>query len=166
MCFSVNEVLKKKWFKDYDGVFTKHSFRFHKLELLVSKLVKAFHSVDCDEFVLLLDTWESLDSANAAVVRSLFFSKSPFNDIHLALSKARKSYHALKLSEAKHTEASQIKSAIDKRIENFESNKGHTIRSVLEKSFRKVVLDHLVIGNELYLEPGPVKTKMDEIMEE
>ncbi|KAG9294014.1 hypothetical protein G9A89_019352 [Geosiphon pyriformis] len=139
---------------------------FHKLELLVSKLVKAFHSVDCNKFVLLLDTWELLDSANAVVVRSLFFSKSPFDNICSALSKTRKSYCALKLSEVKCAEASQIKSAIDKRMESFESNKDHTIKSVLEKPFCKVVLDYLVIGDELYLEPGPVKTKVDEIMEE
>ncbi|KAG9296330.1 hypothetical protein G9A89_014922 [Geosiphon pyriformis] len=159
MCFSVDVVLKKKWFKDYDGIFTKCSSRFHKLELLVFKLVKTSHSVDCDEFILLLNTWELLNSVYAAVVRFFFLSKSPFDDIHLALSKARKSYHASKLSEVKCAEALQIKFAINKRIESFESNKSHTIRSVLERPFCKVVLDHLVVGDELYLEPGSVKTK-------
>ncbi|KAG9304442.1 hypothetical protein G9A89_020004 [Geosiphon pyriformis] len=166
MCFSADEVLKKKWFKDYDSIFTKHLFRFHKLELLVSKLVKASRSVNCDEFILLLNTWKLLDSANAAVVRSFFLSKSPFNNIHSALSKAKKSYHVSKLLEVKHAEALQIKSAIDKRMKSFESNKDHTIRSVLKRPFCKVVLDHLVVGDELYLEPDPVKTKVNEIMEE
>ncbi|KAG9293622.1 hypothetical protein G9A89_005625 [Geosiphon pyriformis] len=162
--FSVNEVFRKKWFKSYDGVFTKHLFRFHKLELLVFKLVKTSHSVDCDVFVSLLDTWELLDSAGAAVVRSLFLSRSPFDDIHSALSKAKKSYCASKLSELKCAKDLQIRSAIDKRMESFESNKGYTIRSVLERSFHKVVLDHLVVGDKLYLEPDFVKKKVDEIM--
>ncbi|KAG9284064.1 hypothetical protein G9A89_022838 [Geosiphon pyriformis] len=31
-------------------------------------------------------------------------------------------------------------------MESFESNKGHTIRSVLKQPFRKVILDHLLMG--------------------
>ncbi|KAG9297555.1 hypothetical protein G9A89_007630 [Geosiphon pyriformis] len=88
---------KKKWFKDFDCVFTKVSSRFHKLELLVSKLVKA--------------------------------------------------------------------SLIDRRMESFKLDKGCTIRSVLERPFQKVVLDHLVVDEELILEPKPVRSKVDEIME-
>ncbi|KAG9288782.1 hypothetical protein G9A89_023079 [Geosiphon pyriformis] len=153
MCFSVSEVFRKKWFKGYNGVFTKHSFRFHKLELLVFKLVKASCSVDL------------LDSAGAAVVRSLFLSKSFFDNICSALSKTRKFYRASKLLESKCAEESQIRSAVDKRMESFESNKGHTIRSILERPFRKVVLDYLVVGDELYLDPDHVKEKVDEIME-
>ncbi|KAG9297865.1 hypothetical protein G9A89_006806 [Geosiphon pyriformis] len=138
---------------------------FYKLELLVSKLVKASRFVDCDVFVLLLDTWKVPDSASAAVMRSLFLSKSPFDNIHSALSKARKSYRVSKLLESKRAEESQIRSAVNKKMETFESNKGYTIRSILEKPFRKVVLDHLVVGDELYLEPDHVKKKVDEIME-
>ncbi|KAG9302715.1 hypothetical protein G9A89_005189 [Geosiphon pyriformis] len=58
-----------------------------------------------------------------------------------------------------------IRSAIDKRMESFETNKGHTIRSVLEHSFHKMVLNHLVVNNELVLEPDLVKSKVDTIME-
>ncbi|KAG9300753.1 hypothetical protein G9A89_023551 [Geosiphon pyriformis] len=164
MCFLVDEVFKKNWFKDYDGIFTKSSSKFHKLELLVSKLVKASRFVNCDGFISLLDTWALLDSSNAVVIRSLFLSGSPFDIICSALSKTRKSYRASKLSELKRAEDSQIRSAIDKRMESFESTKGHTIRSVLERPFHRVVLDHLVIGDKLYLEPDPVKTKVDKIM--
>ncbi|KAG9303010.1 hypothetical protein G9A89_006227 [Geosiphon pyriformis] len=56
-------------------------------------------------------------------------------------------------------------SAINRRMESFESNKGHTIRSVLEWLFCKVVLDYLVVGKELILEPDHVKDKVDEIIE-
>ncbi|KAG9306680.1 hypothetical protein G9A89_004227 [Geosiphon pyriformis] len=165
MCFLANEVFKKKWFKEYDRVFTKSLSKFHKLELLVFKLVRAFCSVNNDNFVLLLNTWEVLDSDNAVVIRSLFLSDSFFNIIYSVLSKVRKSYRASKLLESKRAEESQIRSAIEKRMESFVCNKCHTIRSVLKRPFHKVVLDHLVIGDELILEPDPVKSKVDKIME-
>ncbi|KAG9287441.1 hypothetical protein G9A89_023813 [Geosiphon pyriformis] len=132
---------KKKWFKGFDGVFTKTSSRFHKLELLVSKLVKA------------------LRLASSDVVKSLFLSGSNFDLIRSALAKAKKSYCSFKLLEFKHVEKSSIKQAIGKRIESFELNKGHTIRSVLECPFHKVVLDHLVVEDELIVEPDLVKSK-------
>ncbi|KAG9292133.1 hypothetical protein G9A89_005277 [Geosiphon pyriformis] len=165
MCFLANEVFKKIWFKEYDRVFTKCSSRFHRLELLVFKLVKASRLVDYSKFVLLLDIWDSFDSINAFVVRSLFLSGFPFNSIRSILSKVRKSYHASKLLESKCTENFQIRSAINKKIESFESNKDYTIRSVLERPFCKVVLNHLVVGDEMILESDPVKSKMDEIIE-
>ncbi|KAG9293633.1 hypothetical protein G9A89_018970 [Geosiphon pyriformis] len=102
MIFLADVSFKKKWFKDYDSVFTKVSFRFHKLELLVFKL------------------W---------------------------------------------AEKSCIKQAVDNRMESFELNKGCTIRNVLEHSFCKVVLDHLIMDNELILEPKLVKSKVNEIIE-
>ncbi|KAG9294435.1 hypothetical protein G9A89_001940 [Geosiphon pyriformis] len=58
-----------------------------------------------------------------------------------------------------------ISVAIDRRIESFELDKGHTIRSVLERPFQKVVLDHLMVDKELILEPEPVRSKVDEIIE-
>ncbi|KAG9298332.1 hypothetical protein G9A89_002820 [Geosiphon pyriformis] len=165
MVLSADEVFKKKWFKDYDGVFTRDSSKFHKLELLISKLVKASQSICHDKFISLLDVWSSLDNNNASVVRSLFLSSSPFDTVWSALSKIRKTYYSLKMMESKRIEKSQIKSAINKRMESFELNKSHTIQSVLECPFHKVVLDHLVVDNELILKPGPVRSRVDEIME-
>ncbi|KAG9297318.1 hypothetical protein G9A89_002007 [Geosiphon pyriformis] len=146
---------KKKWFKDYDKVFTKGSSRFHKLKLLVSKLVKTSHLLSS----------ERLDINGALVVKSLFLSDSNFNMICSALTKMRKSYPSAKLLESRHAEESHIRAAINRRMESFESDKGHTIRSVLECLFRKVVLDYLVVGDELILEPSLVKAKVDGIME-
>ncbi|KAG9297528.1 hypothetical protein G9A89_001468 [Geosiphon pyriformis] len=165
MVFSAGGTFKKKWFKVFDGVFTKTSSRFHKLELLVSKLVKASHLASSDSFASLLEVWHRLDSSGVSVVRSLFLSGSNFDHIHFALAKARKSYCSLKLSESKRAEESSIKQAINRRMESFELNKDHTIRSVLERSFRKVVLDYLVVKDELILESDLVKSKMDKIME-
>ncbi|KAG9293192.1 hypothetical protein G9A89_010529 [Geosiphon pyriformis] len=165
MVLSVSDTFKKKWFKDFDSVFTKTSSRFHKLELLVSKLVKASRLVSSDGFASLLEVWHRLDSFGASVVKSLFLSGSNFDLICSVLAKARKLYCFFKLLESRRAEKSSIKQAISKKIENFELNKSHTIRSVLERPFCKVVLDHLVVENELILEPGLVKSKVDEIME-
>ncbi|KAG9284983.1 hypothetical protein G9A89_009793 [Geosiphon pyriformis] len=123
---------KKKWFKGFDGVFTKTSSRFHKLELLASS----------DGFASLLEVWHRLDSPGASVVKSLFLSV-----------------------KSKCAEESSIKQAIGKKMESFELNKSHTIRSVLEHLFHKMVLDHLVVDNELILEPVLVKSKVDKIIE-
>ncbi|KAG9300564.1 hypothetical protein G9A89_000434 [Geosiphon pyriformis] len=92
---------------------------FHKLELLVSKLVKASRLVSSKNFASLLETWDKLDNGGTV-----------------------------------------------KRIENFELDKGYIIRSMLECFFHKVVLDHLVVNNELVLEPELVKSKVDTIIED
>ncbi|KAG9286563.1 hypothetical protein G9A89_014729 [Geosiphon pyriformis] len=157
--FSADEVFKKKWFKDYDSVFTKESSKFHKLELLISKLVKASWLICHDEFISLLDVWGSLDNDNAPVVKFLFLSGSPLDTVWLALSKIRKTYRSLKMAESRSVEEIQIKLAIKKRMESFKLNKSYTIWSVLEHPFHKVVLDHLVVDDELILEPGPVKSR-------
>ncbi|KAG9297165.1 hypothetical protein G9A89_019446 [Geosiphon pyriformis] len=139
--------------------------KFHKLELLVSKLVKASRLASSDGFASLLEVWHRLNSPGASVIKSLFLSGSNFDLIHSALAKARKSYRSFKLVESKHAKESLIKQAIGKRMESFELNKSHIIRSVLERPFRKVVLDHLVVDDELILEPVLVKSKVDKIME-
>ncbi|KAG9300723.1 hypothetical protein G9A89_023521 [Geosiphon pyriformis] len=157
MCLSAKTVFRKKWFKEYDKIFSKDSSKFHKLELLVSKLVRASYMDFAEKFTSLLDRWEGLDSVNASAVKFLFLSGSHFNAIRSVLYKVKKFYHASKMSEAE--------SAIDKRMKSFKLDKGHTIRSVLEHSFHKVTLDHLVVDGELVLEPALVKTKVDAVME-
>ncbi|KAG9307798.1 hypothetical protein G9A89_023363 [Geosiphon pyriformis] len=165
MVLSTNGTFKKKWFKSFDSVFNKVLSKFHKLELLVSKLVRNSRLVSSEDFALLLETWNKLNSSGVSVVKSLFLSGSGFNPICSALAKARKLYCASKLLESKCAEESSIKQTISKRIESFELNKSHTIKSVLEHPFRKVVLDHLVVRDELVLEPDSVKSKVDKIME-
>ncbi|KAG9302836.1 hypothetical protein G9A89_009613 [Geosiphon pyriformis] len=59
------------------------------------------------------------------------------------------------------TKDSQIWAAIDKCMEAFINNKDQMIRSVLEKPFRKVTLDHLVDNGDLVLEPDLVKGRVD-----
>ncbi|KAG9291441.1 hypothetical protein G9A89_021860 [Geosiphon pyriformis] len=147
-------------------VCNKVSSRFYKLKLLVFKLVKASYLSSSVSFALLLGTWDNLDSTGASTVRFMFFSDAKFNDICSALAKVRRLYCSSKLLESKCTEESHIRQVITNRMESFELDKGHTIRSVLEHLFHKVVLDHLVVDNELVLEPDLVKSKVDAIMEE
>ncbi|KAG9303435.1 hypothetical protein G9A89_013761 [Geosiphon pyriformis] len=106
-----------------------------------------------------------LDPMSALEMKSLFLSGSSFDVVRSVLAKIRKFYHSSKLLKSQQAEESHIKQAIDSRMESFESNKSHTIKSVLEHSFRKVVLDHLIVDDELILEPELVKSKVDEIME-
>ncbi|KAG9303019.1 hypothetical protein G9A89_006236 [Geosiphon pyriformis] len=125
---------------DFDSVFTKEFSRFHKLKLLVSKIVKASHKESIVNFVFFMKCWDSLNKVKAL------------------------SYHASKFAKSLKAKKMNIRSAIDKRMESFEVNKGHTIKSVLECLFCKVVLDHLVVNNKLILGPELVKSKVDVIM--
>ncbi|KAG9291642.1 hypothetical protein G9A89_022061 [Geosiphon pyriformis] len=155
---------KKKWFKDYNSVFTKVSSKFHKLELLVFRLVKASHLVSSDDFVSLLGTWDGLDPGGAAEVKSLFLSDFTFDAVCSGLVRVWKFYHSFKFLEFKCAEKSCIRQVIANKMESFELDKGYTIRSVLKCPFCKVVLDHLIVDNELVLEPNLVKSKVDKII--
>ncbi|KAG9294031.1 hypothetical protein G9A89_019369, partial [Geosiphon pyriformis] len=164
MILSANEVFKKKWFRDFDDVFTRESLRFHRLELLVSKIVRASHKKSIVNFDSLMRSWISLDNIKALIVQNIVNSNARFNCVCSALFGARKFYHVTKLAESLRAKKVNIRSAIDRKIGSFEIDKGHTIRSVLEYLFRKVTLDHLVVDNNLILEPDLVKTKMDVII--
>ncbi|KAG9296167.1 hypothetical protein G9A89_014759 [Geosiphon pyriformis] len=164
MVLSASKVFKRKWFKGFDYVFTKESSRFHKLELLVSKIVKISHEECVVNFESLMGHWISLDNDKASFVQDVVDSGAGADGVHSALFSARRFYHASKLAESLRAKEADIKSAIDKRIESFDMDKGHIIRSMLEQPFHKVVLDYLVISNELVFEPDLVKSKVDNIM--
>ncbi|KAG9285160.1 hypothetical protein G9A89_004375 [Geosiphon pyriformis] len=136
MVFSANEV--------FNEVLTKKSSRFHKLELLVSRIIKT----SCGE-----------------MLSSIITSSVDFGHVHSALLGAKKSYCASKLAESQCAKDANIRSVIDKRMESFEMNKGYTIRNMLEHSFHKVVLNYLVVDDELILESDLVRSKVNVIME-
>ncbi|KAG9287643.1 hypothetical protein G9A89_023993 [Geosiphon pyriformis] len=148
-----NKVFKKKWFKSFNDVFIKDSSRYYKLELLVSKIVKTFREGCVANFDSLMKCWVFLDNV-------IVDSGADSGYVCSALFGARKAYHASKLTESLQAKEAAIRAAIDKRMESFEVNKSYTIRSVLEWLFRKVVLNHLVVGNELILKPDLVKFKV------
>ncbi|KAG9304651.1 hypothetical protein G9A89_020215 [Geosiphon pyriformis] len=148
----------------YNKVFTKESFKLHNLEILVLKIVKTFHEMDFGWFKSLLRHWVSLDSDRASVVRDFMSFGASLNNVYSVLYGIRRSYCAFKLAELLQTKELGIRSAIERRMENFVVNKSHTICSVLEHPFCKVVLDHLVSDNDLILDPVEVKSKVDGII--
>ncbi|KAG9294384.1 hypothetical protein G9A89_001889 [Geosiphon pyriformis] len=89
---------------------------------------------------------------------------SRFLELELLVAKVRKSYRKSKYYKSRVVRDTAIQSAINKHMENFSSNKGGMIWSILEQSFCKVVLDHLVIGDELVLDPTKVKSRVNSIM--
>ncbi|KAG9291577.1 hypothetical protein G9A89_021996 [Geosiphon pyriformis] len=163
--FSTNDFFKKKWFKDFDSIFTKGSSRFYRLEILVLRIVNVFCEQDFARFPFLINHWASLDSNKALVVQVFLDFGVDLECIRSALFGVQKFYHASKLTESLRARESSIKFAIDRCMESFVHDKSHTIRSVLERSFCKVELDHLVVDNELILKLELVKAKVNVIME-
>ncbi|KAG9298521.1 hypothetical protein G9A89_018880 [Geosiphon pyriformis] len=109
-------------------VKTVASSRFYKLELLVAKILNAYKSENLERFQALVDKWLDLDFDQAVKFRS--FLDNSYDKVLMA---------------------------IDKYIKAFVNNKSQMIRSVLEKPFKKVTLDHLVDDRDLVLEPDLVK---------
>ncbi|KAG9306136.1 hypothetical protein G9A89_016040 [Geosiphon pyriformis] len=108
-------------------------------------------------------------AANAVMFSDEFVAAKQFSDLDVMWDIVHK---VMVLSAGRTFKKKWFKSfdcvfnkAIEKRMESFEVNKDHTIRSVLECPFHKVVLDHLVDGEELVLEPDLVKSKINGIME-
>ncbi|KAG9300645.1 hypothetical protein G9A89_023443 [Geosiphon pyriformis] len=99
------------------------------------------------------------------LLNTLLDSGANSNCVCSALFRVKKLYYISKLAESKRAEKTSIKHIINKKIESFEVNKSHTIKSVLECPFCKVVLDYLVVDNELVLKPDQVKAKVDIVME-
>ncbi|KAG9288689.1 hypothetical protein G9A89_004308 [Geosiphon pyriformis] len=131
MVDSADETFFRHWFCKVKCSFNKHSSKFFKLEMLVAKVVKSFQSGNAFRTGFFLDAWLIADEKKA-----------------------------LKIHESRAAEAAAIRSAIDKKMENFCSDKGHMIKSILNKSFHKVVLDYLVVDNELVLDSVEIKSKI------
>ncbi|KAG9295496.1 hypothetical protein G9A89_013525 [Geosiphon pyriformis] len=147
--YSADKVFSKHWFSEFDCLKNKLSLKFFKLELLVAKLVKCL-SLDQElDAVRLFKVWSNLDSKGASKACTMF------ND-----NENRSKYYEFRMARN-----ILIRRAIDKQIENFSSNKELMIKSVLDQPFKKVVLDHLILNDELILEPKEVKSAIDNIME-
>ncbi|KAG9285846.1 hypothetical protein G9A89_013271 [Geosiphon pyriformis] len=156
-----NEFTTASRFSDLDIIWNviHKSSRFYRLELLVSKIVRAFHGNDIDSFVSFMGCWYFLNNTKTLVICNLVDSGVTFNCVCFVLFGTRKSYCALKLVESLRAKEANIRSAIDKRMESFEINKSYSIKNVLECLFCKVVLDHLVVNDKLVLKPGLVKSR-------
>ncbi|KAG9296498.1 hypothetical protein G9A89_015090 [Geosiphon pyriformis] len=107
----------------------------------------------------------TLDDVKARVFKDLVGSgvKSDVVVRHLLL--VRRDYRRSKMFESRLAEEASVRKAIEKCMNNFCSDKSSMIRSVLEKPFCKVVLDHLIVDDDLVLLPKEVKSSVDKIME-
>ncbi|KAG9296577.1 hypothetical protein G9A89_015169 [Geosiphon pyriformis] len=112
-----------------------------------------------------VDTWSVVDFEEASIFHAIIDNGAGYNAILGHLSSVRKSYHRSKYFKSKNTKDAAIRKAVNKHMENFCTDKGHMIKNILEWPFRKVVLDHLIVENDLVLEPNEVKSTVDTIME-
>ncbi|KAG9307655.1 hypothetical protein G9A89_023220 [Geosiphon pyriformis] len=168
--FDFKGVIEAKWKKfgiatSANAVMFLNEFATSiRLELLVSKIVKASCEGCVANFDSLIKCWVSLNNVRASAVQVIVNSGADSGHVCSAFFGAKRAYHMSKLAKSLKTKKTAVRAAIDKRIESFKVNKDHTIKSVLKQLFHKVVLNHLVVGNELILEPDLVKSKVDVIM--
>ncbi|KAG9295457.1 hypothetical protein G9A89_013486 [Geosiphon pyriformis] len=141
----------------------------------VLDVMDSFHATaaDCDLDVMwsllekvLMDSANSiLDADKAFVLVDMIDSGQGRADVLKFLLVIRREYRKSKMYESKLVQETVIRKAIENYMEKFCSDKSSIIRSVLGQPFQKIVLDHLVVDNELVLEPEEVKLKIDRIME-
>ncbi|KAG9295351.1 hypothetical protein G9A89_013380 [Geosiphon pyriformis] len=136
----------------------KQSSKFFKLELLVAKIVKCWNSSDLLNFNHLIKIW-------LTVVNSMVLNGVSSMVLIKHLSVIKKGYCKSKYYESKVAKDTAIRKAIDYYMENFCSDKEKMIKSILKYPFYKVVLNHLIVDDELVVEPNEMKLKVDKIME-
>ncbi|KAG9291416.1 hypothetical protein G9A89_021834 [Geosiphon pyriformis] len=164
MTASAKEIFSRHWYSEFDCVKNRLSSKFSRLELLVAKLLKVLRLDDTLGFNCLADTWFKVDSSKASKVLGMIRDSVGSAGLISYLSKVRKQYRKSKYYESEVAKRSAIRDAIDKCMEKFDTDKSRMIWSILEWPFCKVVLDYLVVGDSLILEPNKVKLKVNDIM--
>ncbi|KAG9303892.1 hypothetical protein G9A89_005802 [Geosiphon pyriformis] len=165
MVDSADEIFLRHWFSEFQCSKNRHSSRFYELEMLAAKIIKKFSCGDAAGVDCLVKTWLTLDKAKACVFANLILSNKHSVFIFKHLSLVHKSYRKSKMYKSKLAEEASIRKATKKQIEKFCSDKSGMIKSILDQPFHKMVLDHLVMDNELVMEPTEIKSNMDKIME-
>ncbi|KAG9296991.1 hypothetical protein G9A89_008577 [Geosiphon pyriformis] len=112
----------------------------------------------------LVKMWSMLNSVKAHTFTDLVGLDKKSKVVLRHLSLVCKEYRRSKMYESRLAEETFIRLAISKHMENFCSDKGNMIKSVLDRLFCKVVLDYLVVDDELILESKEVKLNVDKIM--
>ncbi|KAG9285553.1 hypothetical protein G9A89_006541 [Geosiphon pyriformis] len=135
------------------------------LELLVAKVVKGLRLGNLQRVNQLINIWAKLNSGKAAMIANMIQDSSKSSDVLKQLLLFQKEYRKSKMYKLKLAKEASVQKAIECHMEKFCSDKGAMIRNVLDRPFHKVVLNHLVVNDELVLEPGMVKLGVDEIME-
>ncbi|KAG9292962.1 hypothetical protein G9A89_016324 [Geosiphon pyriformis] len=108
--------------------------------------------------------WLAIDIVKASKIDSIVLNSVSLMELIKHLSVIKKGYCKSKYYESKIAENTAIRKAIDYYMENFCSDKGKMIKSILKCLFYKVVLNHLVVNDELVIEPNKVKLKINKIM--
>ncbi|KAG9306155.1 hypothetical protein G9A89_016059 [Geosiphon pyriformis] len=153
-------MFSKFWFNDFECSRNKISSKFFKLELLISKLVKdlSLHwNPIANHFI---DTWSVVDFEEASKFHAMVDNGAGHNAILGHLFGVKKRYCRSKYFESRNARNVAIRKVVNKYMENFCTDKGRMIKSVLEWPFCKMVLNHLVVNNDLVLESGEVKFAM------
>ncbi|KAG9302588.1 hypothetical protein G9A89_007292 [Geosiphon pyriformis] len=161
---SADAMFLKHWFNKFRCLKNKHFSRFFGLELLMTKIIKVFGSDDLPKVDCLVSRWSTLDDVKAHAFDVLFCLDVKSEVIIKHLSLVCRDYRRSKMFELRLAEEASIKKAIERCIKNFCLDKSSMIKSVLNKPFCKMVLDHLVVDDKLILEPKEVKLDMDKIM--
>ncbi|KAG9307274.1 hypothetical protein G9A89_017102 [Geosiphon pyriformis] len=161
---AADTVFFRIWYSEYNCLRNKQSSKFFKLELLVTKVVKYRNSGDFLNFNHLIKVWLAVDTVEASKVNNMVLNSISLVKLIKHLSVVKKGYHKFKYYKFKVAENTAIRKAIDCHIENFCSDKGKIIKSILKHPFYKIVLDYLVVDNKLVIESNEVKLKIDKIM--
>ncbi|KAG9293138.1 hypothetical protein G9A89_001765 [Geosiphon pyriformis] len=161
---AANTVFSKIWYSEYDCLRNKQSFKFFKLELLITKIVKCWNCGNFLNFNCLIKVWLTIDVVEASKINNMILNGISLMELIKHLSVMRKKYHKSKYCESKIVEDAAIRKAIDCHMKNFCSDKEKMIKSILEHLFCKMVLDHLVVDDKLVIEPNKMKLKIDKIM--
>ncbi|KAG9286287.1 hypothetical protein G9A89_014273 [Geosiphon pyriformis] len=162
---SADVTFSRHWFSEFKCSRNKHSSRFFGLELLVAKIVKKFCLGDLLSTDCLVNKWSTLNNVKAHAFKDLVGSGVKSNVVIKHLLLVRRDYKRSKMFESRLAKEASVRKAIEKRMDNFCSDKGNMIRSVLEKPFHKVVLDYLIVDDDLVLLSEEVKLSVDKIME-
>ncbi|KAG9294854.1 hypothetical protein G9A89_008546 [Geosiphon pyriformis] len=164
MWVAANVVFFKHWYSAFDCLKNKQSSRFFKLKLLIVKIIKAWVFGDFLNFDYLIGVWLKINEVEVSKTANIVLINVSLMKVVKHLSIIKKKYQKSKYLESKTSENAVIKKAIDWCINNFCSDKGLMIKSILNCPFCKVVLDYLVIDNKLVVESDKVKLKSHQYM--
>ncbi|KAG9301042.1 hypothetical protein G9A89_015778 [Geosiphon pyriformis] len=156
LCKQANKNCWKFKIKDVDSSGWSHFRDYFSIRILIIKnrFLAAATGHDLDTMWLLLKgALLTLDANKALVLRNMVYAGQKIMDVLKYLSIVRKGYKKSKMYESKLVQKASIRAAIEKHMEKFCLDKGNIISSVLDRLFRKMVLDHLVVDDELVLNP-------------
>ncbi|KAG9298069.1 hypothetical protein G9A89_018152 [Geosiphon pyriformis] len=160
-----NKIFFRLWFSEFNCTINKLSSKFHRLKLLMFKIVNNVNSGLSLETDYLVCTWVNVDEKKTCKVYLIINRSAKVEDILHHILVVKKSYSKSKYHESKIAKDNFIKKAVKKHMENICLDKERMIKSILNQSFKKMVFNYLIVNNELILEPQAVKFSIDTIIE-